>query len=317
MQKKKVNDLYRQSRQAALWGVAITLTLGIAKLAGGLLGNSLSLLSDAVHSLGDAFAAAAVVGALAWAQQPADQEHPYGHSRAEAIAGSNVALLLILSGLWVIWEAIHGFAQPAPPPEVYTLAIAAASVLLNEGLYQYSSRVAQGTGSSALLAASWDQRVDAFSSLAVLVGLALAKWGGPTWHSSDHVAALIVAVVILWTGSSLFLSSVQELMDRQADPAILEKVRQAALTVPGVRGVEKLLVRKSGLEYLVDIHVEVDPEITVREGHGIGHAVKDLLMSQFITVKDVLVHIEPAPEKADRVDITSTASETGRCSTSA
>src|SRR5262249_9667508 len=226
-------------------------------------------------------------------QQPADREHPYGHTRVEAVAGSNVALLLILSGLWVAWEALRGFGEHEPPPEAFTIVIALASVLMSEWLHPSSSRVARQTGSSAVLAASWDQRLDAFGSLAVLIGLALATWGGPSWHAADHVAALLVSLVILWTGGNLFWASVQELMDRQADPEVLQTVRQQALSVPGVCGVEKLLVRKTGLEYLVDIHVEVDPLISVREGHAISHAVKDRLVNGIVTVKDVLVHIEP------------------------
>ena len=144
-----------------------------------------------------------------------------------------------------------------------------------------------------MLAAAWDQRLDALSSLAVLAALALVRWGGPAWRAADHVAALLVAVVIVWAGSSLFWGGLHELMDRQADPDTLAAVRREAEAVPGVRGVEKLLVRKAGLEYLVDIHVEVDPELTVREGHAIGHAVKDRLLERLVTVKDVLVHIEP------------------------
>jgi cation diffusion facilitator family transporter len=288
-----IHDLYRQSSRAALLGLGITLSLGLAKLAGGLLGHSVALLSDAVHSLGDALAAASVLGALLWAQQPADPEHPYGHTRVEAVAGSNVALILILSALWVGWEALSTLNQPSPLPEAYTLVIAAASAVLNEVLYQYSSRTARLTGSRSVLAASWDRRLDALGSLAVLAGLALARWGG--WHAADHVAALLVALVILWAGASLFWGSLQELMDRQADPDVLQAVRREALAVPGVRGVEKLLVRKTGLEHLVDIHVEVDPDLTVRQGHEISHAVKDRLMAALVTVKDVLVHIEPAP----------------------
>jgi cation diffusion facilitator family transporter len=291
-----IDRLYRLSRRAALLGLAVTLTLGIIKLVGGLYGHSLALLSDAVHSFGDALASASVWGALVWAQRPADREHPYGHMRAEAVAGCNIALVLILSAVWVAWEAISTLSEPSPPPEGYTLAIAFASVLLNEILFQYSSRIARHTGSRAVLATSWDQRMDAFGSLAVLVGLALAHWGGPAWHAADHVAALVVAVVIVWAGGGLFWSSLQELMDRQADPEILETVRREASAVPGVLGIEKLLVRKSGLEYLVDIHVEVDPEATVRVGHAIGHAVKDRLIGHLATIKDVLVHIEPAPD---------------------
>jgi cation diffusion facilitator family transporter len=135
--------------------------------------------------------------------------------------------------------------------------------------------------------------------VAVLAGLALAYWGGPAWHAADHVAALLVAVLIFWAAGRLLWGSLQELMDRQADPELLAAVRREALAAPGVRGVEKLLVRKAGLEYLVDIHVEVDPEVSVREGHATGHAVKDRLLKQFVTVKDVLVHIEPAPPAKD------------------
>jgi cation diffusion facilitator family transporter len=290
-----IDDLYRQGRRAALLGLAVTLSLGLLKLAGGLLGHSIALVSDAVHSLGDALAAAAVWGALLWAQHPADPEHPYGHSRAEAVAGSNVSLLLILSALLVGWESLRSLAEPSPTPAPYTLAIAACSAVLNELLFRHQRRVARQTGSLAVLAAAWDQRMDALGSVAVLLGLALAFWGGPAWHAADHIAALAVAALILWAACRLLWTSLQELMDRQADPELLKAVRREALTVPGVRGVEKLLVRKAGLEHLVDIHVEVDPEISVREGHAIGHAVKDRLLKQMVTVKDVLVHIEPAP----------------------
>jgi cation diffusion facilitator family transporter len=290
-----LEDLYRQGRRAALLGLAVTLALGLAKLAGGLFGHSIALVSDAVHSLGDALAAAAVWVALLWAQHPADPEHPYGHARAEAVAGSNVSLLLILSALAVAWESLRSLDEPSPPPEAYTLIIAACSAVLNEALFRYQARVARRTGSRAVLAAAWDQRMDALGSVGVLVGLALARWGGPSWHAADHFAALGVAFLILRAGCVLLWGSLQELMDRQADPEMLQAVRREAQAVPGVRGVEKLLVRKAGMEHLVDIHVEVDPTISVREGHAIGHAVKDHLLKQFVTVKDVLVHIEPAP----------------------
>jgi cation diffusion facilitator family transporter len=291
-----MDELYRRARRAALLGIAANLGLGAFKLAGGLLGNSIALTSDAVHSLGDALTACAVWAALLWAQRPADREHPYGHMRAEAVAGSNVALLLLLSGVGVGWEAVRALLDhPSPPPEMFTLVIALVSLVVKEALYRYSSRVAAQTDSVAMRAASWDHRLDAIGSLAVLCGLALSHWGGPAWHSADDVAALVVAAVILYAGCALFWASVHELMDRQADAAILAEVRQAALVVPGVRGVEKLLARKAGLEYLVDIHVEVDPDLTVRAGHAIAHDVKNRLLQRIVPVKDVLVHIEPAP----------------------
>jgi cation diffusion facilitator family transporter len=132
-----------------------------------------------------------------------------------------------------------------------------------------------------------------FASLIVLLGLAVTLCAGPEWHAVDHIAALIVGCVILFTGGSLFWSSLQELMDRQASPEVLARIRGMALAVSGVHDVEKLHVRKAGLEYFVDIHIEVDPGISVTEGHEIGHAVKDCLVSEIAAVKDVLVHIEP------------------------
>ena len=292
---KHLKDLYRQCRRAALWGVGLGLALGALKLAGGVFGHSEELIVDAVHSFGDGLTAVVVWLSLLWAQRPADREHPYGHTRVEAVAGSNVALLLILSGLGMGWEALRTLGEASEAPELYTLAIAAASILLKEALYRYESNVAQRTGSSAVRAAAWDHRLDGVGSLAVLIGLAIFYWGGAAWHAADHVAALAVALVVLWAGGALLWDSVQELMDRQAEPKILDEVRREALTVPGVRGVEKLLVRKTGLEYLVDIHIEVNAEASVREGHAVGHAVKDRLTGNIVTVKDVLVHIEPSP----------------------
>jgi cation diffusion facilitator family transporter len=293
MSGEHLKELYRQCRRAALWGVGLGLALGALKLAGGWFGHSEALIADAVHSFGDALTAAAVWISLLWAQRPADREHPYGHTRLEAVAGSNVALLLILSGLGMGWEALTTFGEASQKPELYTLAIAAVSILLKETLYRYESNVARRTGSSAVRAAAWDHRLDALGSLAVLIGLAISIWGG--WREADHVAALAVALVVLWAGGALLWSSVQELMDRQAEPKVLDEVRREALIVPGVRGVEKVLVRKTGLEYLVDIHIEVDAEASVRDGHALGHAVKDRLMGKIATVKDVLVHIEPSP----------------------
>jgi cation diffusion facilitator family transporter len=291
---RSTQDLYGQTRRAAWAGLIVTLGLGIAKLLGGWFGHSLALLSDSVHSLGDALASASILGALWWSELPPDREHPYGHTRIETIAASYVALLLIGSGIWVGYEAVHSWNTAAPAPHWYTLAIAFVSVALNEGLFRYSMSVARSTGSKAVEASAWDQRLDVFGSLVVLLGLAVAAFAGPQWHMVDHVAALFVAGIILFAGGSLFWSSLQELMDRQASPDFLAKIRQLAFTVPGVRGVEKLVARKAGLEYFVDIHVEVNPALSVMEGHSIGHAVKDCLVTEITTVKDVLVHIEPA-----------------------
>jgi len=286
-------SLYRDTTRAALLGLVVNIALGVVKLIGGILGNSFALISDAVNSLGDVLTSLIVLFALRVAQAPPDAEHPYGHTRAEAIAGANVALLLIVSALLVGWEAIHRISLPHHLPPSWTLWIAGTNVLIKEGLFQYQSRVGKRTGSSAILAGAWDHRSDALCSLAVLLGLGMVRWGGPAWIGADEGAAMVVVTLIIWSGIVLFRRSSSELMDLQADSELVEDIRRTAQSIAEVRRVEKLWVRKSGLEYFVDIHIEVDAELTVAAGHHIGHQVKDLLVARYPSLRDVLVHLEP------------------------
>ena len=252
-------NLYRDSRRAAMWGIALSLGLGLAKFVGGFAGHSLALVSDAVHSFVDAAIAGALVGALVVAERPADPEHPYGHGRLEAVAGAGLALVLLFLAAGIAWEAVATLAVERPPPETYTLVIAACGALVQEGFHRYASQVARRSGSGALMATTWDYRLDALGGLAVVLGVSLSKWGGPSWQWADRVAALGIATTVLFIGGRLLLDNTNDLMDRQAPQNILEEVRRAASMVAGVLGVETLRVRKSGLEYFVDIHIEVRP----------------------------------------------------------
>lgn len=291
--------LYRDVTRAALLGLFVNLGLGVAKLVGGLVGHSFALLADAVNSLGDVVSTLVVLFALRLAQQPPDSEHPYGHSRAEGIAASNVALLIILSALGIGWEAIQRMDADHDIPPVWTLWIAGGNVLIKESLYQYKMRVGRRTGSASIMANAWDHRSDALCSLAVLIGLAAIRWGGTRFLWADEAASLVVSAAIIWSGIQLFRTSGSELMDVQADDDFVRRIREVALVVPGVRDVEKLRVRKSGLEYFADIHVEVDSQMTVAEGHRIGHAVKDRLVQTFPSLRDALIHLEPHPHIHD------------------
>jgi len=284
---------YRDSRRAAALGIALGLGLGLAKFVGGYFGHSLALVSDAVHSLVDAAIAGALVGALLVAERPADPEHPYGHGRLEAVAGAGVALVLLFLAAGIAWEAIATIHEPHRPPHTYTLVIAACGALIQEGLYRYASQVARQSGSGALTATAWDYRLDALGGLAVVLGVSLSKWGGTSWQWADRVAALGIAATVLFIGGRLLRENINDLMDRQAPPEFLAEVRRAASTVPGVLGVETLRVRKAGLEYLVDIHIEVARDLTVEVGHGIAHAVKDHIRHHVAAIRDVLVHVEP------------------------
>ncbi len=286
---------YADVTRAAVLGLLVNLSLGIVKLVGGIVGNSFALIADAVNSIGDVVTTAVVLFALRVAQRPADAEHPYGHTRAEGIAASNVALLVIISALMVGWEAIRRTTVQHAIPPIWTLWIAGANILIKEVLYQYNVRVGKRTGSSAIIANAWDHRSDALCALAVLVGLGTIRLGGAQYIWADEVASLIVVAVIVWSGVQLFRSSASELMDLQADPEFVDQIREIAISVSGVAEVETLWVRKSGLEYFADIHIEVAQNLTVAEGHRIGHQVKDRLLAEFPKVRDVLVHLEPFP----------------------
>jgi cation diffusion facilitator family transporter len=206
-------------------------------------------------------------------------------------------VLLIVLALGIAWGTLSGLGQSNPAPEGFTLVIAAGGAVIQEALSRYTRRVAHRSGSAALRATAWDYRLDALGSLVVLFGVGAARLGGPSWHWADHVAGALVAGTILWVGVGLLWENVQGLMDRQADPDFVASIRAEALTVPGVRDVETLRVRKAGLEYLVDIHIEVDPDLTVREGHRIAHLVKDRLIHGAGPVRDVLVHVEPSSNR--------------------
>ncbi|MEW4568725.1 cation diffusion facilitator family transporter [Tautonia sp. JC769] len=294
--------LYREVVGAAVLGLVVNAGLGAAKLLGGLVGHSFALISDAVNSLGDVVTSLAVLVALRLAQRPPDREHPYGHTRAEAIAGLSVSLLVLGSALLVGTEALRRLPERHGIPPGWTLAIAAVNVVIKELLFRYKIGIGRRTGSKALVANAWDHRADAFSALAVLIGLSVVRWGGPGYRFADEVAALVVMAIIVRSALVLIWESAHELMDAQAEGEFVAQIEAEALADPEVKGVETLWVRKSGLEYFADIHLEVDPLLTIAEGHRIGHRVKDRLLEAFPTLRDVLVHLEPYSEEPRQAD---------------
>ncbi len=290
---ESARPLYVQAVRATLVGLGVNLSLGIVKLVGGIIGGSYALISDAVNSLGDSLSSLVTLAALWYAQIPADDEHPYGHTRVEAVAGAYVAIIILMSALYLGGEVIGRMGNEPHVPPIWTLWIAGGNAVLKELLYWYTRRVGLRTGSTAIVASAWDHRSDALCSLAVLIGLVVVRWAGPQYYWADAAAALVVVTAIFWSGGLLLAHSTGELLDPQADAKVVAQVRLVAERVAGVQAVEKLWVRKTGIEYLVDIHIQVDPHMTVEEGHRIGHDVKDELILRFARIKDVLVHLEP------------------------
>lgn len=286
--------MYVDAGRAAVWGVSVNVALVIVKLTGGILAGSSALIADAVNSIGDVAGALAVRGALNVAQIEADDDHPYGHTKAESIAGLCVALLVAFSAGILALETLKRLGGDLRVPGLIAGCIAAACAIVKEVIYGYTQRIANRLDSSALRAAAWDHRSDALASAAVAVSLLSAPYAGPVGPYIDPIAALCVCVMLVVTGVKIFISTARELMDQQAGDEIVDQVRAISQKVEGVEDVEKLRVRKSGLEYFIEIHVEVDGKISVDTGHRIGHKVKDRLLIEMPRVRDVHVHIEPS-----------------------
>ena len=285
--------VYVDAKRAAVFGLGVNLLLVIAKLLGGLFTASSALIADAVNSIGDVASAIAVRGALSVAERAEDEDHPYGHTKAESIAGLCVALIVTFSAALLAIETVQRFFGPLNIPSTLAAWIAAGCAIIKEVAFRYTNRVANRLDSSALRATALDHRSDAIGSAAVAGSLFAAPhlgWFGPY---VDPIAALCVCILLIVVGVRMFLSVGAELMDQQADDETVTRIREISQELEPVSEVEKLRVRKSGLEYFVEIHVQVPGHLTVSEGHRIGHEVKDKLLAEIPRIRDVHVHIEP------------------------
>jgi len=273
--------------------IAFNVALGAVKLACGIFGNSSALIADAVESLGDVASAMVVRAGIVIAAKPADTNHPYGHGKAEPLAALAVSILLLAAAAVI---AVYAFAEirlPHRTPAAYTLIVLLAVIALKESMYRYEKKASRKTRSTALLADAWHHRADALTSLAASVGISVALVGGKGYEAADDWAAIAACVVIIANGTLLANAAIHELMDAAPAQVLLDQVATIALTVEGARAIEKLLVRKAGPYYYVNIHVEVDAILTVRDGHQVAHDVKDAILAKQPGVVDVLVHIEP------------------------
>jgi cation diffusion facilitator family transporter len=279
-------------------GLAVNTVLAGTKLAAGILGHSHALIADSVESLADVFSSLVVWRGLVVAAEPADEDHPYGHGKAEPLAAAAVSAMLLVAAGWISITAIREIQHPHQSPAPFTLAVLLAVIGIKETLFRFVLRAADSVESSAVRADAWHHRSDAITSLAAGIGITVALSGGKGYESADDFAAIAAALVIAWNGWRLLRPALNELMDRSPNPDLVEGIRQLAETAPDVIRVEKCLVRKMGHQYYVDMHVEVDPQMTVQRSHEIAHEVKDKIRSRFSRVCDVLIHIEPARDKS-------------------
>jgi len=278
-----------------LRGIALNALLAAVKFAGGIFGHTYALIADGAESLIDILTSLIVWAGFRVAAQPPDADHPYGHGKAEPLAALTVVVVVFAMAGWVAWHAVHEIITPHQGPQWWTLPLLAAVVAAKVWFSKRMGAASHAAGSTALGVEAMHHRSDAMISAAVFVGIAVALIGGKGWEAADDWAALFACMVIAFNGVGMFNKALGDVMDTAMPAEFENEVRALALAVPGVRALDKVRVRKSGLSHLVDIHVRVDGELTVRAGHDIAHAVKDALIgSAPHAISDVTVHIEPA-----------------------
>jgi len=283
---------------AAWVGIVANLLLAIMKGVVGWLANSKALLADAANSATDVVGSVAVLFGFRAAKLPPDEDHPYGHGKAETIAAIVVSVLVLLVGFEIgissIKTMISGIESP---PEWFALAAIIAAIVVKELLYRYNYRLGKQLNSQALIASAWDHRTDVYSSLAVFAGVFGARMGSafemPILYYMDPLAGLFVAFLVLRTGYKLIRESIHATMDHVLHKEDAEELVKTVQRVKGVIAVDNLRAREHGHYVVVDVKISVNPRISVMEGHDIGKAVKQQLMKRFIHVSDVFIHVNP------------------------
>jgi cation diffusion facilitator family transporter len=280
--------------RVALFGLVINIVLSSAKIVAGLLGNAYVLIADGIESAFDVAGSVIIWSALKFAARPPDATHPYGHGKAEPIAAIIVSVGVLAAALGLAIQSVRELFLPHHAPAPFTLGILIIAVIIKEILYRYVIRFGRDVESTAIQTDAWHHRTDAMTSVAAFIGISVALVGGEAWQSADDWAALFACGLIGANGYRLLRPALFEIMDTAPRGQIVDVVRDAARAVPGVVEIEKLLIRKMGLSFYVDLHVKVNGAISVREGHHIAHAVKHAIQDSDRRIADVLVHIEPA-----------------------
>lgn len=283
----------QRSVRTTVIGLSVNIVLAGVKLTVGILGSSYALIADAIESFADLASSLIVWRAVVIAHKPADSDHPYGHGRAETLAAAAVAAILIGAAMLILTQSIREILVPHNMPAPYTLYVLLAVVLVKEGLFRFVLSEGAELNSAAVATDAWHHRSDAITSAAAALGISIALVGGERYAAADEWAAMFAAVIIASNGWRLLRPALGELMDAVPAGDLPEQARQVAVGVPGVRGVEKCFARKMGYVFILDMHVEVDGAMTVKDSHKLAHDVEDSVRAAMPRVGKVTVHIEP------------------------
>lgn len=287
---------FREAIKTSYLSIAGNALLAVAKALTGFFGNSYALIADAIESTTDVFSSLLVLLGLRYAAKPADDNHPYGHGKAEPLITFLVVGFLIASATLIAVESIENIKTPHEVPEPYTLIVLAVIIVLKEIFYRFVSKKSTETSSSALKADAWHHRSDAITSLMAFIGISIALYMGKGYENADDWAALLASGFILFNAYLILRPALGEVMDEHRYDDIEKKVREIAETNAGVVETEKCYIRKTGMTYHVDLHIAVNANISVKQGHDIAHRVKDEILVSIPQIADVLIHVEPDDE---------------------
>jgi cation diffusion facilitator family transporter len=285
--------VWRTGARFALFGLFVNVLLAAAKILAGVIGHAYVLIADGIESALDAGGSIVIWGGLTVAARPPDRTHPYGHGKAEPIAAGVVAVGVMAAAVGLAIQSVREIFVRHHPPAPWTLGVLVVAVIVKETLFRYVIRFGREVESTAVKTDAWHHRIDAMTSGAAFIGITLALIGGTKWQSADNWAALVACALIAANGVRLAWPAFHEIMDTAPGGKIVRSIHNIASSVPGVVEVEKCHVRKMGLDYYVDLHIGVDGQISVHEGHEIAHRVKAAIQQSDSRVADVLVHIEP------------------------
>ena len=284
----------RQGIRATVLGVMASAVLAGVKVVSGVVGHSYALIADGVESLLDVFSSLIVLGSLQVASFPPTEKHPYGYGKAEALGAMVIALALVVAAVGIAVQSVREIVTPHRAPALFTLPVLLLVVLAKETLFRRLLKTGSEIGSRALETDAWHHRSDALTSVAAFIGISIALIGGEGFESADDWAALFACGLIAYNGFRLFRNALAEVLDVAASPETIETIRQCAEQIPGIIRLDLIRVRNSGLGLFIDLHVEVDANLSVIEGHALAHDVKGALMeSKALVVLDALVHVEP------------------------
>ena len=281
------------ARKVSLISIAVSGGLAVSKLVIGYLAGSNSVMADGVESAGDVVASSLILFGLWVAARPPDENHPYGHGRFEMLTGLAVGMGLAIAGVLISWRSLQEIGAQHAPPRLFGIWPLIVSVMLKSALSTYKFKIGRQIGSSALRADAWNDTVDILSGTVALVALGLTLYDPVRFLAADHYGGGVVGLIVVLLGIQVIRETGMTLMDTMPDGDSIGQIRASALKVPGALDVEKCFARKTGLRYHVDLHLEVDPKLTVLEGHSIAEEVRHQVKRDLEWVADVLVHVEP------------------------